>query len=206
MTGLVVALSALLILTQGPRIDRIDPPHWWSGMGVDTLELLVEGANLTGRPVRVQGRGVSLISATAAGNSRYQYLRVQIAPDAPSQTIKIIADGQPGDTALFELRQRGRRQDRIGLDQSDVMYLVMADRFANGDTANDVVNGMRQDTLDRNDPYGRHGGDLAGVRRHVGYLDSLGVTALWLCPVLENDEPRSSYHGYAITDHYRVDP
>ncbi|HBB24886.1 MAG TPA: hypothetical protein DCZ59_01340, partial [Bacteroidetes bacterium] len=126
MTGLLGALAALLLLSREPRIDRIDPPHWWSGMGVDTLELLVEGANLTSRAVRVQGRGVSLISATAAGNSRYQYLRVQIAPNAPSQTITIIADGQPGDTALFELRQRGRRQDRIGLDQSDVMYLVMA--------------------------------------------------------------------------------
>lgn len=206
MTGLVVALSALLILTQGPRIDRIDPPHWWVGMGVDTLELLMEGANLAGRPVRLQGRGVSLVSARVAGNTRYQYVRVQIAPNAPPQTIKIIVDGQPGDTALFELRERGRQHDRIGLDPTDMMYLIVADRFANGDTSNDVVHGMRQDTLDRNDPYGRHGGDLAGIRRHVGYLDSLGVTALWLCPVLENDEPRSSYHGYAITDHYRVDP
>ncbi len=206
MTWLTGALVALLFLSRDPRIDRIDPPHWWSGMGVDTLELLLEGANLQGRMLRLQGQGVSLISVRPAGNERYNYVRVHIASTAPAQTVRIIAEGRPADTAVFELRQRKTRRIGRGLDPSDVMYLVMADRFANGDTTNDVVVGMRQDKLDRNDPHGRHGGDLAGVRRHVGYLDSLGVTALWLCPVLENDEPRSSYHGYAITDHYRVDP
>ncbi|MEY3385885.1 MAG: hypothetical protein RIR53_696 [Bacteroidota bacterium] len=175
-------------------------------MGTDTLELLVEGTNLSGRSMRVRGQGVSLVSARPAENQRYLYLTLSIAPTAPPQTVSIICDGPLPDTAQFVLRARTTDHSRIGLDASDVMYLIMVDRFSNGDTSNDVVSGMRQTTVDRKDPLGRHGGDLRGVRDKIGYLDTLGVTALWLCPVLENDQPRTSYHGYAITDHYRIDP
>ncbi|MBU3698836.1 MAG: hypothetical protein FGM33_02325 [Candidatus Kapabacteria bacterium] len=206
MTGLTSVLAALLILSGGPKIERIDPPHWWASMGVDSLELLVEGSNLIGRQIRVKGQGVSLIAARPAENKRYIYVTLSIARAAPAQAVRIIADGPQADTAEFILRPRTMDHSRIGLDPSDVMYLIMVDRFANGDTSNDVVRGMRQSTVDRKDPLGRHGGDLRGVRDRVGYLDTLGVTALWLCPILENDQPRTSYHGYAITDHYRVDP
>lgn len=206
MTGLASALIALLLLAQGPRIDRVDPPHWWTGMGVDTLELLLEGANISPRSISVQGQGVTLISARQAGNPRYHYLTVTIAASAPAQQVRITASGTPAATTSFELQRRAGNHGRIGLDPSDVMYLVMADRFANADTTNDTVAGMQKDSVHRRNPLARHGGDLRGVRSKLGYLDTLGVSALWLCPVLENNQPHASYHGYAITDHYRVDP
>ena len=101
--------------------------------------------------------------------------------------------------------------DRKGFDISDVLYMLMPDRFANGNPKNDVIKGMEDQLCDRNEPSLRHGGDLEGLRQHLDYFTDLGVTALWLTPVLENDRPadggkHSTYHGYATTDYYRVDP
>ncbi|MFM8770577.1 MAG: alpha-amylase family glycosyl hydrolase [Candidatus Kapaibacterium sp.] len=196
---------AAALLAEQPPITRIDPPHWWVGMGYDTVELLVEGANLGTSPIRVQGMGVTLADDRSATNSRYRYVTIAVSADAPAQNIRIYTEGS-ADTTRYELRHRKTGHSKIGLDPSDMMYLIMVDRFANGDTGNDAVATMREKRVDRSAPYGRHGGDLTGVREHIGYLDSLGITAVWMCPVLENDQPRSSYHGYAITDHYAIDP
>ena len=206
MIGIVQLLLAVVVVFDGPRIDRVDPPHWWSGMGVDTLELLVEGRELTTAPIRIDGRGVRLLANTAAQHPGYRYLTIVLDATAPAQTIRLIAEGASSDTFEFPLKERNpQHHQRIGLDQEDVMMLIMADRFSNADTSNDVVESMRETRCDRRAPYGRHGGDIAGVRQHIGYLDSLGIRAVWLCPVLENDQPRSSYHGYAMTDHYAID-
>ncbi|RYY93711.1 MAG: alpha-amylase, partial [Chitinophagaceae bacterium] len=115
---------------------------------------------------------------------------------APVSVNWLLKERRPG---------RGTRFAQ-GLTQADFVYLAIADRFANGDPSNDRVPGMREQTLDRDSMYHRHGGDLPGIARHLDYLDGLGVTALWLLPVLENDRPARTEHGYAITNHYRVDP
>src|SRR5690606_37657211 len=94
---------------------------------------------------------------------------------------------------------------RRGFDASDVIYLITPDRFANGDLSNDSIEGLGEG-LDRQDPYGRHGGDLEGIIEHLDYIEEMGYTQIWLNPVLENDQPEQSYHGYATTDFYRVDP
>ncbi len=205
MTGIITLWMIAELLVQQPRIARIDPPYWWTGMGVDTLELLVEGKSLDEHSIRVLGQGVSLIADRAAANTRYRYLTLALAPTAPAQSVRIYVDGE-SDTVMFDLRPRTAKHSHIGLDPSDVMYLIMVDRFANGNTGNDEIPSTREARVDRRAPFGRHGGDLKGLRQHIGYLDSLGITAVWMCPVLENDQPRSSYHGYAITDHYRIDP
>ena len=207
MIGIATLWAVAELLLQEPRIERIDPPHWWTGLGVDTLELLVEGTGLANTSIRIEGSGVALLSDKSARDSRYRYVTLKIAPQAPAQTVRIIAQGSSSDTLEFPLRTReGGKHRHTGLRPTDAMMLIMVDRFANGDASNDVVPTMRQARVSRSGPFERHGGDLAGVRQHLGYLDSLGITALWLCPVLENDQPRSSYHGYAITDHYAIDP
>jgi glycosidase len=205
MSGIIVFFTVAALLFEQPHITRIDPPHWWAGLGVDTLELLVEGENLAGRTITIQGQGVRLVDDQEAVNPRYRYVTLVIDAAAPPQSLRIGVEGAGPDTT-FDLRQRTATHARIGLDASDVMYLIMVDRFSNGDPSNDVIPSMRESHPDRRAPFGRHGGDLAGVRERIGYLDSLGIGAVWMCPVLENDEPRSSYHGYAITDHYRIDP
>ncbi len=205
MFSIVTLWTVAVLFIDQPRITRIDPPHWWAGMGVDTLELLVEGANLAGRTITVQGQGVRLLADQEAVNPRYRYVSLAIEAAAPPQSVRIGIEGVH-DVTTFDLRQRTASHSRIGLDPSDVVYLIMVDRFANGDPSNDVVPTMRESRVDRRAPFGRHGGDLVGLRNHIGYLDTLGISAVWMCPVVENDQPRSSYHGYAITDHYRIDP
>ena len=107
----------------------------------------------------------------------------------------------------YELKARKPNADRIkGFDSSDVLYLIMPDRFANGDPSNDQIPMRTSYKVDRNSPNARHGGDLAGIEQHLDYIEDLGVTAIWLNPVLENDMEGGSYHGYATTDYYRVDP
>ena len=203
---LTLLLALHLLAEMPPTIGRIDPPHWWANMDVDTLELLVEG-DLQGASIRIEGKGVRMLSSMPASNPRYHYVRLDVQHAVPQQLRVISQRSGSSDSATFELRRRDTtKHQRIGLGAGDVMYLIMADRFANGNPSNDVVASMRENASNRNDPYGRHGGDINGIRDHLNDLDSLGITALWMCPLLENDQPRSSYHGYAITDHYRIDP
>lgn len=210
----IIATCSLFTLHAQPRITRVDPPHWWSGVGSDTLELLVEGNDLASATLSVHGDGVSLISDKPCSNPRYRYVQMRIAPDAPAQrvTIGVNATRSGGGTKAsstfpYEVRSRDRsKHQRIGLDARDLVYLIMADRFANGDTTNDAFADMQEKSVNRSKPYGRHGGDIAGIRRHLDHIADLGVTALWMCPLLRNDQPEASYHGYAITDHYAIDP
>jgi glycosidase len=117
-----------------------------------------------------------------------------------------FAEGKKKLTKTFELKPRAVTTGALGFDASDVMYLIMPDRFANGDPSNDVWD---DEAIDRNEPFARHGGDLAGINAHLDYISDLGATTIWLNPVLENKmnspEKYKSYHGYAITDFYRVD-
>ena len=156
--------------------------------------------------VRVDYPGVTFVSAIQVDNPNYLFVNLRLAPTAKVGNCPLIFnDGKRDFTLSYPLQARDNWQPK-GLDGSDVMYLLMPDRFANGDAKNDVVKTMRETTLNRDSMYHRHGGDLQGVRDQLDYLHDLGVTALWLNPVLENDQPRFSYHGYASTDHYRVDP
>lgn len=207
------ALLCLTTYAQRMSIDRVDPPHWWVGWSeaqeqLHDIELLVEGEGLAGSTISIQAEGVSIVSDKPASDQRYRYLRLLIADTARAQSVVIVATrGTQHATFGFELRERNHGQRRMmGLTSSDLVYLITPDRFVNGDPSNDVISSMQERTVDRSDPYGRHGGDLAGILQNIDHIDSVGATAVWLSPVLENDMPRSSYHGYAITDHYRIDP
>ena len=186
---------------------RIDPPFWWAGMKNTSVQLLVNAPQIRDAEPSVSYPGVTIDSVVRLDSPNYQIIYLNVARSATAGKMDIFfKTGKKSKTVKYELKQR----DGVlptPFTSADVLYLIMPDRFADGDTANNVVADMKFPVpVNRNNPSGRHGGDLKGIENHLGYIDSLGMTAIWLNPVLENDMPGGSYHGYATTDYYRVDP
>jgi neopullulanase len=189
------------------EIEHLEPPFWWTGMQSPTLELMVHGESVAELEPALDHPGVEVAEVHRTGNPNYLFLELELADDvAPgSFAIDFRQNGETKLTHHYELRPRETGSaDRKGFGASDVIYLVTPDRFANADASNDEVEGL-VDGLDRGDPHGRHGGDLQGIIEHLDYIAGMGYTQIWLNPVLQNDQPESSYHGYATTDFYQVD-
>ena len=215
MKNLLVSIFVLFaigtscgLMAQQPKLQRIDPPFWWVGMQNSELQLMVYGEKLAHYRVSMNHPGVQLISSETVANPNYIFLNLEVSPEAQPGLIPIVFQ-KPDDlfTVQYELKAREGFANRIqGVTSEDFIYLLMPDRFANGNPDNDNVASTLEPVSSRTQQYGRHGGDLQGIYNHLDYLDELGVTALWLNPVLVNDQPHESYHGYAATDHYRIDP
>lgn len=205
-SALAATAALFFALTASAQSLRVDPPHWWIGTPTNRLELLVSSdAELSS--ATVSGQGITVVSDVAAANPRYRYVTVEIQPGAKPGSATVAAEaGRKKIRAEWKLKERRPRALAPGLSQRDLIYLVTPDRFANGNPSNDDVAGMTERGVDRAHNYKRHGGDLAGMTAHLDYVKSLGATAVWPMPLLENDMPAASYHGYAITDHYRIDP
>ncbi len=188
-----------------PKINRIEPPNWWVGMKNENLQLLVQGENIADSEIKIEYPGVELVKVNKANNEQFLFLDLKVSAEAKAGSFNIdfFYKKKKKVSQSYELMERVA-QERV-IDQGDVIYLITPDRFVNGDPSIDEVAGLK-DGLDRAYEYGRHGGDLAGISSKLDYLEDLGVTALWLNPILENDMPESSYHGYATTDYYKVDP
>lgn len=209
-----LALAAGASLMGAPRqpiVDKIEPPYWWTGMACDTLQLMVTGPDVARAQVSVDYPGVRLAEEVNLDSPNYKFLYLIIGSDAQPGQMKLkFTDGKRRQTVEYSLRERTMKPEEYkGFDASDVLYLLMPDRFAySGDGKPEKEAGKLQYAVanDREDPNARHGGNIRGITGHLDYLDSLGVTAVWACPVLENDMPGGSYHGYATTDYYRVDP
>lgn len=204
-----VSLFGSAIAAPTPKVNRIDPPHWWVGMADSHLQLQVQGPDIKNAVPEINYPGVTIDSvARLDGSSNYQFVYLSISPQAKPGKMKITwRDGKKSVSRNYELRARKPNGGAQGFSSADVLYMIMPDRFADGNPANNEVKTMRFPVgADRTNLNVRHGGDLKGILDHIGYIDSLGVTAVWLNPVLENDMPGGSYHGYATTDYYRVDP
>jgi glycosidase len=197
---LVFWLSCVLAISsaQAPRIDKIDPPGWWSGLP-DPM-LLVHGEDLNHARFTLNGEGVTLARSQASENGHWAFLWITTTEAAP-QTLWVTAANDQGQARhAFQLAQRLRDPDvHRGFSSADVLYLIMTDRFADGNPANN------QPGYNRAAVRGWHGGDFAGIEQHLDYLQQLGVTALWTTPVASNGAMPDSYHGYAATDLYAVD-
>lgn len=206
--SLLTALS--LPALAGVDVQRFDPPHWWAGMKDSSLQIQVYGKDVKKADVQLAPyQGVSIDSiARLDGSDNYMFIYLNVAPDAAAGKLKFtFTEGKQKKNCTYELKARKQNRGAAGFDAGDVLYMVMPDRFSDGDVKNNKVKSMRfQADVDRNNLNIRHGGDLKGIANHIDYLDSLGITALWLNPVLENDMPGGSYHGYATTDYYNVDP
>ncbi len=209
ITGLILLLATQLFAQNSPLLERVEPAFWWAGLKNPKLQLLVHGKNIAGSTVSLNYPGVKLAAVHKVENANYLFLDLMIAPGAKAGKFA-ISFKKAGSKALvydYELKNRNHSsQWAQGVTDKDLIYLIMPDRFSNGDPKNDVIAGMRETSLSRDSMYTRHGGDLQGIINHLGYLKDLGVTAIWLTPEIENDEPRASYHGYALTDYYKVDP
>ncbi len=188
---------------------RVEPPHWWTGMHNRALQIMLHGDGLAGYQPSVEYPGVALSAWHPGQSPNYLFVDLEIRPEAAPGTLLLQLahpDGQQLEIP-YDLRQRAKAAEAfVGFDSGDAVYLITPDRFANGDPANDVVSDLRESVIDREDDYGRHGGDIRGMIRHLDYMAEMGFTALWPSPLLINDMPEASYHGYAITDYYRVDP
>jgi glycosidase len=186
----------------------MEPAFWWTGMKNTGLQLMLYGKNIGRADVQLEYPGVRLKEIARADSPNYLFLYLDIDPTAKPGTIYIsLKEGKKKKVIqTLELKPRVASVGARGFTPADVLYLLMPDRFANGDPSNDVWD---HEPIDRNDPFGRHGGDFAGILQHLDYISDLGVTTVWLNPVLENkmhDAGYQSYHGYATTDFYQVDP
>jgi glycosidase/predicted alpha/beta superfamily hydrolase len=189
------------------RIEHLEPASWWVGMKSNRLQLLVHGEGIADLTPALDYPAVSIVRFTRTANPNYLFVDLAIGDAA--RPGRFMIEFLHGNEVLLrhEYRLDARGKDsaaRRGFGPADALYLAMPDRFANGDSANDQIAGYRQDP-DRGDPDRRHGGDLQGLIAHLGYLADLGFTQLWLNPVQQNNQPGGSYHGYAITDFYRID-
>lgn len=189
-------------------LERIEPMFWFTGMNSPKLQLLVHGLDISKGDIQLNYPGVSVEKINRVENPNYLFIDLIISSDArPGKfPISFSGKGLKKLTYNYELRSRNSSQNRNqGVDASDFIYLIMPDRFSNGDTSNDIVPAMTETALKRDSMYYRHGGDLQGIINNLDYLKDLGVTTLWLNPVLENDQPKTSYHGYANTENYKID-
>ncbi len=207
----LMAGGSLLGANHNPLVDKIEPPYWWTGMKCDTLQLMVSGKDISKADINIDYPGVRLAENISLDNPDYKFLYLVIGRDTEPGIMDIeFSMGKKHQTVKYELKGRTMAPEEYrGFDASDVLYLLMPDRFARDKAVETVETntGMRFPApADRTDPNARHGGNIKGITKHLDYLDSLGVTAVWVCPVLENDMPGGSYHGYATTDYYRVDP
>lgn len=188
------------------EIKKVAPSFWWAGMKNPELQILLYGEELALSDVSVSGEGIYLKETVRQDNPNYLLLYFDLS-EAKAQTFQILLkNGKKKLQIPYELKSRVRRgEDVKGFTSEDVLYLIMPDRFANGCPENDVIDGMREKTVNRADGFARHGGDLQGISNHLDYIADLGATAIWLNPTQENDMESGSYHGYAITDYYQID-
>ena len=208
LISLLLAATLLLGQKNMPPFHRVEPPFWWIGMKNSSLQILLynNSINISDYTVSINYKGVALKGSRKVANPHYLFLRLEIAPECKPGKIPIqFVDGRKKFTYSYELKSKDpSNSGRQGFNSSDVVYLIMPDRFANGDVKNDSIPDMLEGAH-RDKPEARHGGDLKGISDHLDYIKDLGVTTIWLNPVLENNQPYSSYHGYAITDLYRID-
>ena len=207
---LVTVLSVLLYghnsLYAASVIKKVAPSFWWASMNNPELQVLLYGEQISSADVSISSDDIVLQEVVKQDNPNYLLLYLNTAEAAP-QTFNIcLKQGKKQTVIPYELKQRRADAAQIeGFNSSDVLYLIMPDRFANGDASNDVIPGMLEDRVDRNDSFARHGGDFKGIEQHLDYIADLGVTSVWLNPIQENDMQGGSYHGYAITDYYQAD-
>ncbi len=189
------------------KLERIEPMFWFTGMKQPKVQLLVHGDQIALTIVKLNYPGVKLVKVNTVENPNYLFLDLEIssATKPGKFQIEFNYDGKKINH-LYELKAKDKSTNRHqGVTNADFIYLIMPDRFSNGDKRNDVIEGMQETALNRDSMYYRHGGDIQGIINHLDYLKDLGVTTLWLNPVLENDQPKTSYHGYANTENYKID-
>ena len=209
IVGLLL-IGILPLFTFAQSDLRVEPPFWWRDMVNKELQLMIYGQDIASAELDIAGPGAGAITIRAVhqlANPNYVFVDLTVAEGTDATSFDINLTGAEGtSTYTYQLLQREPGSaEREGFGTKDVMYLITPDRFANGDPSNDEVAGMREG-YNREQDFGRHGGDIEGIRQNLDYIKEMGFTAIWLNPILENDQDKWSYHGYSTTDYYKVDP
>ncbi|MGR9092953.1 MAG: alpha-amylase family glycosyl hydrolase, partial [Gammaproteobacteria bacterium] len=204
---LLLGFSDSAIAAGAGDIERVEPPFWWQGFRNSELQLLVHGDNISALSVDVDYPGIEVTRVERGDSPNYLFVYLDIAKSAKPGTFELLFTGSMKPLShSYELRKKNPDPDYTkAFNSADVVYLITPDRFANGNEANDSIDGY-DDRLNREDDYGRHGGDLGGLLQNLDYISDMGFTQIWLNPILENAVARASYHGYSTTDYYKVDP
>ncbi|MCX2679910.1 glycoside hydrolase family 13 protein [Galbibacter sp. EGI 63066] len=205
-------MKKLLILTLfitfqlSAQVEKIEPPFWWSGMNNTELQLLVYGENISELQPEFSD-GIAIEKIKKVENPNYLFVTIDTENVSPKTVQLQFKKGKKIVQEFdYEFKERAENSaGRKGFDSSDVIYLLMPDRFANGNPKNDSTKNTAE-KADRENNGGRHGGDIEGIIQHLDYIEELGATAIWSTPLLEDNEPRYSYHGYAQSDYYKIDP
>ncbi len=203
----LAVFSFITFVLQAQEI-KVYPSNWWVGMKNTSLQLMLhtkDQSEITS--VSVSYPGVVMNKVHKAENPHYAFVDLTITPAAKPGNVKIMVNNKTSVQLPLKARRQGKGKTYAqGINSSDFIYLIMPDRFSNGNPDNDRMDNMLDQSLDRDSIYARHGGDLQGIIKHLDYLQRLGVTALWLTPVIQNDMPDRTEHGYAFTDHYTIEP
>ncbi|MBV4357613.1 glycoside hydrolase family 13 protein [Pinibacter aurantiacus] len=202
----IMALLPFAIFCQ--QITRIEPSNWWTGMKYNTVTILVYGNSIAELTPSFIYNDVELVNTEKVENKNYLFVTIKIGPNAKAGNIQINFS-KNSKTVLSKsfplLKRENGSANRPSFTPKDAIFLIVPDRFSNGDAKNDVISYMNENTVDRNDENKRHGGDIQGIINHLDYIKSLGFTQIWNTPLIENDQPLYSYHGYAATDFYKID-
>ncbi|MCU7613377.1 glycoside hydrolase family 13 protein [Chryseobacterium sp. GMJ5] len=202
----ILSLSVAAIAFSQKPLDKIEPAFWWKGMKNPELQILVYGKDIANNEIELSD-GIQIKNIQKVENPNYVFVTINTKEIGVSKfKINIKKGNKNIDSYTYELKQReANSANRSSFTSKDVMYLLMPDRFANGNPSNDNTNDTAEKS-DRKNPGGRHGGDIEGIIKNLDYLKEMGVTALWNTPLLEDNEPAYSYHGYAQSDYYKIDP
>ena len=211
-----IAFCLVLLFTKTfSQSAKVYPTNWWTGMKWNKVQLMLHADSGFIFPdkysLSINYPGIKINKINRVENKHYLFVDISIAantkPGNTFITVNTIAKGERFKIP-FEIKQRRKgngTQFAQGVTAKDFIYLILPDRFSNGDPSNDKIPGMRDQSLNRDTVFNRHGGDLKGIQNHLDYLQDLGVTTLWLNPVIENDRPERTEHGYAFTDHYKIE-
>jgi glycosidase len=188
-------------------VQRLEPAFWWTDMKQQEFQLMLYGVEISKTDITIDTKEVTIIRKEFTDNPNYVFLYLKVSKEAqPGKFNIFLKKGKKKQTVVYELKKRREgSSSRKGFSEADAVYLLMPDRFANGNTANDSIKGYLQG-VDRNDLGTRHGGDIEGVISKIPYLADLGFTALWTTPLFDNNDSKYSYHHYACSDYYKIDP
>jgi len=188
-------------------ISRIEPPFWWLGMQDPKLQIMLYGDNIARFDIRSANQNLKVISVERVINKNYLVVNLYISEQSKAGMfeLQLLHNNRVYQTINYQLKKRKPNSHlRQGFNPSDTIYLITPDRFANGDYQNDEMAGLIEG-VDRKNIDGRHGGDIQGVINHLDYIADMGFTQIWLNPLIENNQPQYSYHGYSATDFYQID-
>ncbi len=205
----ILLLLMVPLFSEAQTISRIEPGNWWVGMKFNKVTVLVYGKEIQNLEPSIKYEGVKILKTEKVENPNYLFITLEISAETPAGNARI--EFKKGSrtfiTKDFPLLARQKNSaDRQSYTQKDAIYLIVPDRFSNGDATNDIIPTLNEKIVDRKDEDKRHGGDIQGIINHLDYIKSLGFTQIWSTPLIENNEPNYSYHGYAGTDFYKIDP